>query len=69
MVPRATPTDTVQRLNRAIASVLNAPLVRQRIQDAGLEVAPGSAEAFQEIVDHDQQRYTRVLQAAGITPE
>ena len=69
VVPVATPRDVVLRINREIGQVLDAPDVRQRLQDSGLGAAGGSVESFEEVIRRDALKYTRVLTDAGVRPE
>ena len=66
MAPKATPRETVQRLNREIAAVLALPEVRQRLTDTGFEIVASSPEAFGERIKHDYVFYAKVAKDAGI---
>ena len=67
--PRATPRAIVQRLNKELNAVLADPQVRQRFANAGLDVAGGSAEEFEQHMRSDYDRYQKVLIAAGVKPQ
>lgn len=69
MAPAGTPRDTVTRLNREIGLALSQPDVRQRLTDAGLEVAPGTPENFGEILRRDYAKYGRIIRDANIKAE
>jgi tripartite-type tricarboxylate transporter receptor subunit TctC len=69
LVPRATPTDIVARLNRELAAVLEADDVRKRLTDGGLEIAHGSPQAFAELVRRDYVKYSKIIREAGIKAE
>jgi len=69
MVPRATPREIVQRLNRELGAVLGEADVRQRLTDSGLQITGGPPEAFDEILKRDYARYGRILREAGVKPE
>ena len=68
-VPRATPRDLVQRINRELNAVLAEPEVRKRFNDAGLEVVGGTPEAFDQHLRNEAAKYNRILTAAGVKPE
>jgi tripartite-type tricarboxylate transporter receptor subunit TctC len=69
MVARGTSKAIVERLNGDIGAVLATPEVGSRLQEAGLEIAGGSPEAFAQIVLREAERYGKVLTDAGIKPE
>lgn len=69
MVARGTPADIVQRLNRDANAVLADADVRKRLSDTGLEVAGGTAEAFDNLIRRDFERFGKALRDAGVKPE
>ena len=69
MAPVATPRDIVLRMNREIGGVLTQPDVRQRLTEAGFEIAGGSVQAFEEMFRRESAKYGRVLKEAGVRPE
>jgi tripartite-type tricarboxylate transporter receptor subunit TctC len=69
MVPAATPSDIVQKLNREIQWVLEQPDIRKRFADGGLDITGGAPEAFAAILKRDYEKYGKILKAAGIRPE
>ncbi len=66
VVPRATPADIVQRLNREIVAVLGLPEVRERISGLGAIVVAGSAAEFEAHIRKELALWQRVIGAAGI---
>ena len=68
-VARGTPADVVQRLNRDANAALADPDVRKRLSDTGLEVAGGTAEAFDNLIRRDFDRFGKALRDAGVKPE
>jgi tripartite-type tricarboxylate transporter receptor subunit TctC len=69
MVPAATPSDIVQKLNRELQWVLEQPDIRRRFADGGLDITGGTPEAFGAILKRDYEKYGKILVAAGIKPE
>jgi tripartite-type tricarboxylate transporter receptor subunit TctC len=68
-VPAGTPRNIILRLNREIGAVLDDPEVRPRIANTGVDVAPGSVEAFDQLIKSDFVKYEKVLKDAGVKPE
>jgi len=66
LTPAATPRELVTRLSADIGRALAQPEVRQRLQDAGAEPAPGSPEAFAQLLHAERQKWAQVVKAANI---
>lgn len=70
-LPRGTPDPVVRKLNKAMSVTVDDPNVRKRLEDLGLEiVAPErrTPEYLAKFVPEEIARWTKVAQAAGITP-
>ena len=66
LTPAATPRELVARLSADIGRALAQPEVRQRLQDAGAEPAPGSPEAFAQLLHAERLKWAQVVKAANI---
>jgi tripartite-type tricarboxylate transporter receptor subunit TctC len=70
-LPHGAPESIVRKLNKAMSDTLDDPTVRKRLEDLGLEiVAPQrrTPEYLAQFVPEEIARWTKVVQAAGITP-
>lgn len=67
--PAGTPADVVERLNREINLVLQERRLLQLMHDNGLEPAGGAPTVLAERLREDRERYRRIAQEAGITPQ
>ena len=68
--PAKTPRETIVRLHRALAQVLNDPALKKRLTDDGAEVAPSpSPEAFREFIRAEMSKWAKVIKTAGIEME
>jgi tripartite-type tricarboxylate transporter receptor subunit TctC len=67
--PKATPADTIARLNRETAAILDAPEARQVFEAQGLIPATSTPAALQEIVVRDKARWAEVVARRGIAAE
>lgn len=70
-LPRGAPEPIVRKLNKAMSDTLDDPTVHKRLEDLGLEiVAPErrTPEYLAKFVPEEIARWTKVVQAAGITP-
>jgi len=64
--PTGTPAAVITRMNREINAVLAMPDVRERMNQAGMDVRGGTAEAFGAEMREDFARYGRLVQEFGI---
>ena len=64
-----TPADLVARLNRELKEILAAPDVRTAFQTQGMDPATSTPEEFRRLVEHDADRWARLIKARGITAE
>jgi len=70
-LPRGAPEPIVHKLNKAMSDTVDDPTVRKRLEDLGLEiVAPErrTPEYLAKFLPEEIARWTKVAQAAGITP-
>ena len=67
--PRGTPAEVIARLNGEINKILADPTVRQRLVDAGANVAPMSIEDFTAFVKAESEKYERTIRETGVKPE
>lgn len=66
MAPAGTPADVVRRLSLAINAELGVPAVREKLLAAGLEAAPSTPQAFEEMLRSELARWGQVIKTAGI---
>jgi len=65
MVPSATPTETVIRLNAEIGRILKDPSFVEVVSKAGGDVLGGSVDDFAALMRRDSVRLAEVLRASG----
>jgi tripartite-type tricarboxylate transporter receptor subunit TctC len=65
-VPRNTPANVVDLLNREINTAIADPTVRRRITNMGGTAPGGSAEDFAKFLASDMQRWVKVAAFTGI---
>ena len=61
-----TPPDIVMRLNQEITKALNAPALKKRLVNLGIQPWPGSPEEFASLVRSERARFAQLIKAAGI---
>ena len=69
LAPARTPDAIVQTLNREILKALNRPDVQIRLKELGGISVGTSAAQFREFLVSDQERWAKVIAAAGIKSE
>ncbi len=69
LAPAGTPKAVVAKLNTEMNRILALPDVRQRMQDAGIEVGGGTPQQFGEFIQTEMVKWAQVAKDAGIQPE
>jgi tripartite-type tricarboxylate transporter receptor subunit TctC len=69
LAPAGTPKAVVTKLNTEINKALNMPDVRQRLQEAGVEVGGGTPQQFTDFIQAETVKWAKVAVDAGIKPE
>jgi tripartite-type tricarboxylate transporter receptor subunit TctC len=65
-VPKATPVEIVDRLNREINAALADPQMRQRLDELGCAVFAGSPADFGKFIALETVKWAKVIRAANI---
>jgi tripartite-type tricarboxylate transporter receptor subunit TctC len=68
-VPRNTPVEIVDKLNKEINAAIADPAMKARFAAIGGEPLPGSAAEFGKLIAEETEKWGRVVRAAGIKPE
>ena len=68
-VPRNTPAEIVERLNREINAAIADPGMRARFAAIGGEPLPGSPAEFGKLIAEETEKWAKVVRSAGIKPE
>ncbi len=69
MVPRGTPQEAVDAMQKAFATVLATPAMRERMKTVGAEPAPGTAADLATFMDKEATQWAQVVNAIGLKPE
>ena len=67
--PKGMPQDIVNRINTAVAEVVNDPAIRKRLVDEGAEVMLMSPADFGAFMRAENVRWVKVVKDAGIQPQ
>jgi tripartite-type tricarboxylate transporter receptor subunit TctC len=65
-VPKGTPAEIVQRLNREVNAVLAEPALRARMMDLGSDPITGSPADFGKLVADETEKWGKVVKFAGL---
>jgi tripartite-type tricarboxylate transporter receptor subunit TctC len=68
-VPKNTPADIAGRLNDATNKALADPKLKERLAGLGVEAMPMSPANFTKFVASEADKWTKVIRAAGVTPD
>ena len=69
MAPARTPDAVLDRLNQAFVAALKAPEVQTRMQQLGVDVAPGSRQALARFIAGENEKWKAIIQANKIRAE
>lgn len=68
--PRNTPRAIIERLNREVVRILQAPDVRERLNNAGFDVAGSNApEQWGKFLEDEIVKWTKIAKLAGMKAE
>jgi len=68
-VPNGTPADVTAKLTAELRAVMQAPELRKRLADMGVEAGGGTSAAMATFVSAEYDKWGRTIKAAGIKPE
>ena len=68
-VPRSTPEDLVEKLNKEINAALADPKVKARLVDLGAEPVPTTPAEFGKLIADETEKWGKVVRFAGIRPD
>ena len=68
-VPRNTPAEIVDKLDKEINAALADPKVKARLADFGASPMPMAASEFRDLVDDQTKKWAKVIATAGIKVE
>src|SRR5215470_105768 len=66
VVPKATPTEIVDKLNTEINAALADPATKKRLTDVGCAVFAGSPADFGKFIADETEKWAKVVKFAGI---
>jgi tripartite-type tricarboxylate transporter receptor subunit TctC len=69
VVPKATPTEIVEKLNKEINAALADPNMKKRLTDLGAAVFAGSPADFGKFIADEIEKWRKVVRFAGIKAE
>jgi tripartite-type tricarboxylate transporter receptor subunit TctC len=65
VAPASVPVALIARLNSEIAALLRQPDIVRRVEAAGWESAPGSADDFRRYMSDERARWEPVIRRSG----
>jgi tripartite-type tricarboxylate transporter receptor subunit TctC len=68
-VPKNTPAEIIEKLNKEINAALADPKIKARLVDLGGTVLPGSPAEFAKLIADETEKWAKVIKFAGIKPE
>jgi tripartite-type tricarboxylate transporter receptor subunit TctC len=68
VVPKGTPTEIVDILNKAVNAALADPTMKQRFVDLGCVVFAGTPADFEKFIVDETEKWAKVVKSANIKP-
>jgi tripartite-type tricarboxylate transporter receptor subunit TctC len=68
-VPKNTPAEIVEKLNKEINASLADPAMRARIANLGATVLTSSPDEFAKLIAADTEKWAKVVKFAGLKAE
>jgi tripartite-type tricarboxylate transporter receptor subunit TctC len=68
-VPKGTPADVVDRLNKEINAALADPSMKAKLAELGGMLIPGTPAQFGELVAQETEKWAKVIKAGGVSLE
>ncbi|MDK3024272.1 tripartite tricarboxylate transporter substrate binding protein [Cupriavidus taiwanensis] len=65
LAPRGVSSAVAQKISQDLARALGDPAVQARMRDLGAEPAPGTPEAFAEVLKKDRQKWGEIVRLSG----
>ena len=69
LAPAGTPQEIVNKLNAAVNAAFKLPDVRTKLEGAGIEIQGGTPQAYAALIQADLAKWSKVIQAAGLSAE
>lgn len=69
VAPSGTPRDVIAKLNAEVVRALNDEVLRKRLTDQGLVVVGGTPEAFQQHINAENAKWTRLIRDMKISSD
>ena len=68
-VPKGTPSEIIEKLNKEINAALADPGMRAKLGDLGGVVIPGTPDDFGKVVAQETDKWAKVIQTGGVSLE
>jgi len=68
-VPKDTPAEIIDKLNKEINAALTDPKFKARLADLGGTALPGSPADFGKFIADETEKWAKVVKFAGLKPE
>jgi tripartite-type tricarboxylate transporter receptor subunit TctC len=68
-VPKNTPAEIIEKLNKEINTALADPKIKARLVDLGGTVLPGSPADFGKLIADETEKWAKVIKFSGAKPD
>jgi len=68
-VPKGTPADIVDKLNKTTNDILADPVAQKRFAELGAALLPGSAADFHKLLVDETEKWGKVVKFSGAKAE
>jgi len=63
---KGTPADVIEKLNNAVAKVVQDPALAEKFEPQGVSFVSGTSEELTDLVRNDTKKWTNIIEEAGI---
>jgi len=68
-VPKGTPAEIVDKLNKEINAAVADPTIRARLVDMGGMMINGTPEEFGKVIGEETEKWAKVVKFSGAKPD
>jgi tripartite-type tricarboxylate transporter receptor subunit TctC len=69
IAPAGTPRPVIEKLNREISAIVEAPQMKEKLRDQGLEADAMKPEEIAALFKSESAKWAKVIRDAKIPPE
>jgi tripartite-type tricarboxylate transporter receptor subunit TctC len=69
VVPKGTPHEVIDTLNKAINTAIQTPEVKTRLDEWGMQFAPQTPDEFRDFMHSEYDKFGQLIKQMGLEPQ